>query len=132
MQRKPVSVRYNSAFYFQWEDSLAVVVLSYFGHEGPVDGDCVTIEFDGGASQETRFYQQGRWLGLEEFIDPATEFCPPCGGRGFREVPFVTGPITCPDCGGTGRPIPAKPATNQPGINDEIKPELKSKKLREW
>lgn len=130
IQRMPVSI-HQEVITRAWTDSHATALIRYNGYGDPVDGDCVTMNFSFTGLQETRFYQAGQWLGMEQFIDPATEFCAPCGGKGFREIPFITGPITCPDCGGSGRPA-AKTSPTQPGIDDEVKPDLMSKKLRSW
>jgi DnaJ-class molecular chaperone len=67
---------------------------------------------------------------------PATEGCPHCSGTGMRHIPFIPVPINCDICKGTGRratgDAQVEATTALPGISDEIKPELKAKRLRDW
>jgi DnaJ-class molecular chaperone len=67
---------------------------------------------------------------------PATEGCPHCSGTGTRNLPFMPVPINCDICNGTGRrttgDVQVEAIRALPGVSDELKPELKSKRLRDW
>ena len=125
--RKPVAVTTLGAY---WSDLHAADELRIRGHGDPVNGDCVSIWST--VFAETRWYQNGKWLTIEDFVDPASELCASCGGTGIRHVQFVIGPISCPDCGGSGKGCVPKKEVTRPGLGDEIKPELMKKKLRNW
>ena len=124
--RKPVAISITGGF---WNSSVAELQLNMMGHGSPVDGDCVSVW--SASFSETRWYLGGKWLTIEDYIQPESELCANCGGLGIKHVPFITGPITCPDCSGTGKAHESKTDV-RPGLGDEIKPELMRKKLRDW
>lgn len=129
--RKPAAL---SIYGVQWVDSVALLQLQLQGYGSPINGDCVSVWSTG--FSETRWYQNGLWVTLDDFIQPESELCGCCGGLGAKQIPFIKGMITCPDCGGTGKgkEITAKPKEEKtrPGLGDEIKPDLMNKKLRDW
>ncbi len=130
--RKPVAISVNG--YYAWNDTFAEHELYRHVQGCPINGDCVS--FWSATFSETRWYQNGKWLAIEDYVQPESELCGCGGGLGAKQVPFIKGMITCPDCGGTGKgkEITAKPAEEKtrPGLGDEIKTELMNKKLRDW
>ncbi|WP_395406242.1 hypothetical protein ACHMW6_06100 [Pseudoduganella sp. UC29_106] len=66
---------------------------------------------------------------------PATEDCPHCSGYGSRQLPYMYFVSVCAECKGTGKREvveAAAPEPSRPGLGDEIKPELLSRRLRSW
>lgn len=129
--RKPAAI---SIYGTAWNDSVALLQLNLQGYGNPINGDCVSVWSQ--SFSETKWYQDGKWLAIDDYIQPESELCGCCGGLGAKQIPFIKGLITCPDCGGTGKgkEIATKPKEEKqrPGLGDEIKPELMNKKLRDW
>lgn len=69
-------------------------------------------------------------------VDPQTpvaDYCQHCNGTGTIQALFLPLPINCMMCGGSGLSAASRTsAPARPGIGDELKPELISKRLRDW
>lgn len=132
--REPVTIFVISSIGEIWRDDAAEAALKSNGDGLPINGDCITVPLNSGV-METRWFQDGKWLAIDDYIQPESELCACCGGLGAKQVPFLKGLITCPDCSGTGKGkdiVKPKTEKSRPGLGDEIRPDLMNKKLRDW
>lgn len=88
--------------YFAWSDYAANLAVYAFINGGVMDGDCVTLYDD--TWTETRYYKDGKWV---------------------EESLYFPGILSAPA-------VQVETKKKVPGIDDEIREELKHKKFRDW
>lgn len=111
-KRDPVNI--SASGYSAWNDSDAIWEMGQSGYSDIVDGDTVTL-YDDQQTTTKQYYGGDWWLSFNATFS---------SGIGTVNCKSVAQPLT-----GT---IEFVEEDTRPGINEEIKEELKSKRLRDW